>query len=127
MPTRFTKFLIRRGEVGSPSRLLAFRQPHRRVPKLRGSTDRGGVMGWYEIRVQGRLAERWAGRFEGMSLVPGPSGVTVLAGPVEDQAALHGLLRALGDLGLPLLSVTEVHPDRTPTTDQVVDTSRTGD
>jgi hypothetical protein len=84
-------------------------------------------MGRYEIHVQGRLAERWAGRFEGMSLAPGPHGTTVIAGPVADQAALHGLLRALGDLGLPLLSVTEVQPDREPATQPIDEPSRTGD
>jgi len=80
-------------------------------------------MGWYEIRVQGRLASRWASRFEGLTLTAAPDGVTVIAGPVADQAALHGLLRGLGDLGLPLLSVTEVpstsstgpHPDEIAT------------
>jgi hypothetical protein len=82
-------------------------------------------MGWYEIRVQGRLTERWADRFEGLSLAPGLDGTTVIAGPVADQSALHGLLRALGDLGVPLLSVTEVQPRRSP--HQIDDTSRTGD
>lgn len=66
-------------------------------------------MDWYEIRVQGRLGARWQERFDGMTLVPHADGSTVIAGPVVDQAALHGLLRALGDLGLTLLSVTEVH------------------
>ena len=84
-------------------------------------------MGWYEIRVQGRLTERWADRFDGMALATGPNGTTVIAGPVADQAALHGLLGALGDLGLPLLSVTAVQPDRRSTTHQIDDTARTGD
>lgn len=66
-------------------------------------------MGFYEIRVQGRLGARWAERFDGMTLADGPDGSTLIAGQVVDQAALHGLLRTLGDLGLPLLSVTEVH------------------
>jgi hypothetical protein len=90
-------------------------------------------MGWYEIRVQGRLTERWASRFEGMTLTPGPDASTVIAGPVADQAALHGLLRALGDLGLPLLAVTDVKPDLRPAVRQIAntprqdDTSRTGE
>lgn len=66
-------------------------------------------MGSYEIRVQGRLGALWAERFDGMTLTTATDGTTLIAGPVVDQAALHGLLRALGDLGLPLLSVTEVH------------------
>jgi hypothetical protein len=83
-------------------------------------------MAWYQIRVQGRLTARWANRFDGLTLTAGPDGTTVVAGPVADQSALHGLLRALGDLGVPLLSVTEIQPDRR-STHQIDDTSRTGD
>ena len=68
--------------------------------------------GWYEIRLQGRLASRWAARFEGMTLTTG-DGHTLLAGRVVDQAALHGLLQKVRDTGLPLVSVTPVHPDPT--------------
>jgi hypothetical protein len=60
----------------------------------------------YEIRIEGRLSSRWATRFDGMTLTVGDDGTTVIEGPVVDQAALHGLLNRLGDLGLPLLSVT---------------------
>ena len=60
----------------------------------------------YEIRVTGHLAARWAAVFEGMSLTTQDDGTTVIHGPVADQAALHGLLRSLSDLGLPLVSVT---------------------
>ena len=66
---------------------------------------------WYEIRVQGRLDPRWAGRFDAMSLTTGTDATTVLRGRVTDQAALHGLLARLRDLGLPLLSVARVEPD----------------
>lgn len=59
----------------------------------------------YEIRLQGRLDERWAAWFDGMAIDLEPGGVTVLRGPVADQAALHGLLARLRDLGLPLISV----------------------
>lgn len=65
---------------------------------------------WYEIRLQGRLDQRWATWFDGMVVLAEPDGVTVLRGPV-DQAALHGLLARLRDLGLPLLSVTQSHAD----------------
>ena len=61
----------------------------------------------YEIRVRGRLDARWAARFDGMTLTAG-DGCTVIAGPVVDQAALHGHLRTLHDLGLPLLSVCQI-------------------
>ncbi len=63
--------------------------------------------GLYEIRVQGRLESRWAAWFDGFTLTPGPGGTTVITGTVIDQAALHGLLQSLRDLGLPLLSVTQ--------------------
>ena len=66
--------------------------------------------GWYEIRLQGRLDPRWSARFDGMTLTTG-DGFTLLAGPVVDQAALHGLLHQLRDIGLPLVSVTQVEPD----------------
>ena len=62
----------------------------------------------YEIRVQGRLADRWATWFDGLAIRPEPDGTTVLCGPVADQAALHGVLLRLRDLGVPLLSLTEV-------------------
>jgi hypothetical protein len=60
----------------------------------------------YEIRVTGRLAPRWAAWFEGMTLAAQDDGTTVIGGPIADQSALHGLLRKLSDLGLPLVSVT---------------------
>jgi hypothetical protein len=71
----------------------------------------------YEIRVYGRLGSRWAEWFDGMTLTPEDGGTTVISGIVADQSALHGLLRRLGDLGLPLLSVTRTRPNdgETPT------------
>jgi hypothetical protein len=60
----------------------------------------------YEIRVKGHLADRWAAWFDGMTLSRQADGTTVLDGSVADQAALHGLLRKVSDLGLPLVSVT---------------------
>jgi hypothetical protein len=61
--------------------------------------------GWYEIHVQGELDQRWATWFDGMALTTGADGATVIRGRVADQAALHGLLTRLRDIGLPLLSV----------------------
>ena len=77
--------------------------PHR-------STDDHHEPGWYEIRLKGHLDDRWAGRFDGLSLTHDSDGTTILSGPVVDQAALYGLLRKVRDLGLPLLSVVEVDP-----------------
>lgn len=67
--------------------------------------------GRYEIRVKGHLAARWATRFDGMTLTATSEGTTVLEGLVVDQAALHGLLRKVRDLGLPLISVTHLDPE----------------
>jgi len=67
--------------------------------------------GFYEIRLQGHLDQRWADRFDGLRITLQPSGDTLLTGPVADQAALHGLLRRIRDLGLPLLSVIRADND----------------
>jgi hypothetical protein len=64
----------------------------------------------YEIRIKGHLDARWADRFEGMSFTHEKDGTTILFGPVVDQAELHGLLRKVRDLGLPLVSVIQVDP-----------------
>ena len=67
--------------------------------------------GRYEIRVKGHLDSRWADWFDGLSFTHESDGTTTLYGPVVDQAALHGLLRKVRDLGLPVISVTHV-PNR---------------
>ena len=61
--------------------------------------------GHYEIRIKGHLENRWANWFEGLTITTLDNGETMLTGPVVDQAALHGLLRKVRDLGIPLLSV----------------------
>jgi hypothetical protein len=65
-----------------------------------------------EIRLKGHLDARWAAWFDGMSLSRESDGTTILHGPVTDQAALHGLLRKVRDVGLPLVSVIHVEPDQ---------------
>jgi hypothetical protein len=66
----------------------------------------------YEIRVEGILDGRWSAWFDGLRVTGDASGQTTIAGPVADQAALHGLLARVRDLGLPLLSVRRVeHSD----------------
>jgi hypothetical protein len=63
----------------------------------------------YEICVQGYLSDRWAGLFEGMALIGNPTqDTTILSGVLPDQAALHGILARIRNLGLPLLSLTRV-------------------
>ena len=65
----------------------------------------------YEIRIRGHLAPHWQHWFDAMTITPEPNGDTILTGTVIDQAALHGLLRKLRDLGLPLLSITQLAPE----------------
>jgi hypothetical protein len=62
----------------------------------------------YEIRVTGRLGSRWAAWFDGLNLTSEDDGVTLISGAVVDQAALHGLLAKLRDLGIPLVSLAQV-------------------
>jgi hypothetical protein len=66
----------------------------------------------YELRLQGHLDARWRARLDAASLVNEPDGTTTLLVRVLDQAALHGLLGKIRDLGLPLISVTPSQPDR---------------
>ncbi len=72
----------------------------------------------YEIRVKGRLAPRWSAWFDGLTIDTDPAdGTTAISGPVVDQAALHGLLQKLRDVGLVLVSLTELpHDPRTEPT-----------
>jgi hypothetical protein len=72
-----------------------------------GDPREGGV---YEIRLKGHLDNRWAAVFGGLTITLADNGETRLTGPVFDQAALHGLLRKVRDLGLPLIAVIKVEP-----------------
>ena len=69
---------------------------------------------WYEIRLQGVLEQRWAAWFDGMNLTANEDGSTTLRGALIDQAALHGVLQRLRDLGIPLIAVTQLQPSATP-------------
>ena len=64
----------------------------------------------YQIRVRGQLGPQWTDWFGGLAITLEANGDTLLTGPVVDQAALHGLLRRVRDLGLPLLAVIRLAP-----------------
>lgn len=71
----------------------------------------------YQIRLKGHLDRQWSAWFEGLTITLEENGDTLLSGPVIDQAALHGLLKKVRDLGMPLLAVNrhqcnETHPYR---------------
>ncbi len=65
----------------------------------------------YHIRVEGHLGQQWSDWFEGLTITLEDNGDTLLIGPVVDQAALHGLLRKVRDLGMTLIWVIRVEPD----------------
>ena len=71
----------------------------------------------YEIRLKGHLDDRWANWFEGLTITLEDNGDTLLTGPVVDQAALHGLLKKVRDLGMPLISVIRVEPGQADASD----------
>jgi len=81
------------------------------------STEDHHGRGRYEIRIKGYLDKRWADWFEGLTITLEDNGDTLLAGPVVDQAALHGLLRKVRDLGMPLVSVIHVEPEQPDVSD----------
>ena len=64
----------------------------------------------YQIRLKGHLGSQWTDWFEGLAITLAEEGETLLTGPVVDQAALHGLLKKVRDLGMPLVSVSPVEP-----------------
>jgi hypothetical protein len=65
----------------------------------------------YAIRVKGHLDQRWVDWFDGLTLTRESAGTTLLEGPLADQAALHGVLTRIRDLGLPIISVQTVLPE----------------
>jgi len=66
----------------------------------------------YQIRIKGHLGRQWMEWFEGLSITLEEDGNTLLAGPMVDQAALHGILKKIRDLGMPLLLVNSIGPDQ---------------
>jgi len=71
----------------------------------------------YQIRLKSHLSHQWTDWFEGLTITLEEDGNTLLTGPVIDQAALHGLLKKVRDLGMPLLSVNRVKPSQSDTQD----------
>ena len=71
----------------------------------------------YQIRIKGHLGRQWTDWFEGMTITLEDNRETLLTGPVVDQAALHGLLKKVRDLGMPLLSVNRIEPGQEDATD----------
>jgi hypothetical protein len=71
----------------------------------------------YEIRLKGHLDDKWASWFEGLTITREDNGDTLLTGLVVDQAALHGLLRKVRDLGLPLVTVMHIEPEQADISD----------
>lgn len=69
----------------------------------------------YQIRIKGTLGHQWTDWFGGATITLQENGDTLLTGPVVDQAALHGLLRKVRDLGIPLISIVPVEPDQADT------------
>lgn len=66
----------------------------------------------YQIRVRGHLSRQWTDWFSGLTITLEDNGDTLLTGPVVDQAALHGLLKKVRDLAMPLISISPVTPDQ---------------
>jgi hypothetical protein len=71
----------------------------------------------YEIRLKGQLDERWSEWFDGLTITLEDNGDTLLTGAVVDQAALHGLLKKVRDLGMPLISVSPLGSDQADQSD----------
>jgi hypothetical protein len=92
------------------------------MPETPHSTTESPRPAIYQIRVKGHLAARWATWFGDLTMTREPNGETALTGPIVDQAALHGVLTKIRDLGLPLISVMECDPTQPDGPDGNTDT-----
>lgn len=66
----------------------------------------------FQIKIKGHLGQEWAGWFDGLTITLEEDGNTLLSGSIVDQSALHGILKKIRDLGMPLLSVNTIDPDQ---------------
>ena len=80
------------------------------MSKSHASTEHPYEPGLYEIRIKGHLDDQWSDWFGGLTINLEDNGDTLLTGPVVDQAALHGLLKIVRDLGMPLVSICPIQP-----------------
>jgi hypothetical protein len=85
---------------------------YKEMMKNSDSTKNPGKSLIYQIRIKGHLDSQWTDWFEGMTITLEDNGETLLSGPVIDQAALHGLLKKVRDLGMPLISVCPFKPNQ---------------
>ncbi len=91
---------------------------------LTGEQENHYEPGLYEIRVKGHLDHQWDAWFGGLTITLEEAGNTLLAGPVADQAALHGLLRKVRDLGTPLISVIHVEESQAATSQSTTESGQ---
>ena len=84
--------------------------------ELNPKTDPGQPM-VYQIRIKGHLSREWTDWFEGLTITLEDNGETLITGLVVDQAALHGLLKKVRDLGMPLVSVSPLEPGQADQSD----------
>lgn len=87
------------------------------MPKEHRSQSDPDAPAAYQIRIKGHLGSEWADWFGGLTISVEDDGATLLTGPVADQAALHGMLKKLRDLGMPLLSVNRMEPGEADASD----------
>ena len=85
------------------------------MSETHASSENQSEPGLYEIRIKGHLDDQWSDWFGGLTITLEEDGNTLLTGRVIDQAALHGLLKKVRDLGMPLVSVNFVNPGRAKT------------